>query len=273
MATLEMALAVVSIYDGIRSCFSGKTTTSPIKPHKPSKMHSQRGRKKHRSKVHYRSHRCCGGADWSVAQRVFRGYRSETNSITSCSALSLSEFEASTDYILQQHRSSQLCEANIQPTLTPADSRFELHDCLPGLTAALDQVQHQQKRLRLLRRRTLVENAREVIGIQCASWWSRYSPDLPALSMESSLDFLSSRLSPPEREESEPGAEVMVYIRNFVNKCRKIYKAAYTVISDAYPDLSPAMDLLDINELIPAVNSALIEYLLRLEELPESNSF
>ncbi|XP_022216214.1 uncharacterized protein LOC111070160 [Drosophila obscura] len=273
MPTLEMALVVENIYHGIRRCF-GPENDYPIKRHRPSKMYRQCRYKQLRSKMHQcGSFRVGGGADWCANQRRFRGYHSETNSKCSTSERSLSEFEASTDYILQQQQSEQEPCARTLCSMQPVDSRYQLHYSVSGLAAALDHG-HCQRKIWKLQRRSLMENAWEVIGIQCACWWSRYSPNLGALCIESSLDFLSRQLTPEQRQANEPEPDIVHYIREFVNLCRKIYQAADSVISDALCfKSSPTLDVLNINELIPDLNSALIQYLLRLEELPEINSF
>ncbi|SPP83715.1 uncharacterized protein LOC117586345 isoform X1 [Drosophila guanche] len=238
----------------------------PLRPHKPSKTH-----RPCRSSMQQRSFRVTGGADWAANPRRFRGYHSETSSRCSSSEGSLSEFEASTDYILQQPQKLQ--ELQQLDSIPPVDSCYELHGSVPGLTAALDHVQYQRKMWKL-QRRTLMENAREAIGLQCACWWSRYTPNLRALCIESSLDYLLRPLTAEQRPATDPEPGVMAYIRELVNICRKIIKAADSVLSDGwYINTSPCLDVLNINELIPDLNGALIQYLLRIEELAPSNSF
>ncbi|KAH8335581.1 hypothetical protein KR074_006217, partial [Drosophila pseudoananassae] len=121
-----------------------------------------------------------------------------------------------------------------------------------------------QQRL-LLQQRPLMTNARQVVTFLTTSWWYKAWPTLVSASVR--LSFGSSIINHSLLGEFEEESPALTIILGLTKAFKTVCNQADNAISNtgpgpSYIPTSPAMGLIDLNDVVHRLNNVLVDYLI-----------
>nr|XP_017104259.2 uncharacterized protein LOC108130367 [Drosophila bipectinata] len=229
MPLLEMALVFNNIYHGLSRCFSPNV----------EKFHSSHqsvsfSRKKMRSRRR-------------KIEKPGRGSRH----------LRAKRFPVGEESDQTESISSDQTELLATPTFASSPKTLNPVPVIPSYEL--------QQRL-LLQQRPLMTNARQAVTFQLTSWWYKAWPTLVSASVQ--LSFGSSIINHSLLGEFEEGeSPALTIIIGITQALKRVCNHADNAISNtgpgpSYIPTSPAMELIDLNDVVHRLNNVLVDYLM-----------
>ncbi|KAH8331111.1 hypothetical protein KR067_011605, partial [Drosophila pandora] len=228
MPLLEMAIVFDNIYHGIRRCFGPNV----------DKMSSHQSVTFPRKKIRSRRRRL---------QKHYRGLRH----------LRGKRFPGSEESELTESISSEPPELFALATFASSPITLNPVPLIPS---------HELHQRQLLQQRSLITNARQVIIFQLTSWWYKAWPTLVSASVQLSFgtSIISHSLLGEFDEEESPALTIVTGLKlAFTRVCTQAEKAiSHTGPGPTYTTISPAMELIDFNDVVQRLNNVLVDYLI-----------